>query len=253
MPNNDRQLIVRQMHSIYLKSKRTLILGLLLWCTGCTSKDETGIKLNLSVEPAGRSGSYSVTATTNLPNQSQIIVSAIRYLNNPGQEFITSKVKNNYAILDRQIVRVEDGKLQATLNLWQVAPDGRLQEAWQIERSQIGSSLEPGSDVSFIATFEPDGQLATDKQQKIQIPELKGSLVRFSNEGSAYIKASQTLRVSLPSGRRQPPIIKAEDVNDGWGNRYELKPEPPAPTNIRPIQIKNQQTNAPLSDEEFVR
>ncbi len=253
MVNDYNQFIVRQIRSLYVGSKWAVIVWLLLWCTGCASKDATGIKLDLSVQPAGRSGLYSVAGTTNLPSQSQIIVSAIRYLNSPGEGFISSESNNIYAILDRQIVRVEDGKLQATLNLWQVAPDGRLEEAWQREGSQIASSLEPGGEVSFVATFEPDGQLPTDKQEKIQIPELKGSLLRFSNEGSAYIKASQTLRVSLPSGRKPPPIIKTEDINDGWGNRYELKPEPPAPTNIRPIPIKNKQTNAPLSADEFVR
>lgn len=253
MFNNYHQFLLRQIRSLYLGSKWAVIVWLLLWCTSCTSKDSTGINLNLSVQPAGTSGLYSVTGTTNLPNQSQIIVSAIRYLNSPSQGFISSESNNIYSILDRQIVRVENGKLQATLNLWQVAPDGRLEEAWQRDRSQIASSLEAGGEVSFVATFEPDGQLSTDKQQKVQIPEIKGSLVRFSNEGSAYIKASQTLRVSLPFGRRPPPIIKTEDINDGWGNRYELKPEPPAPTNIRPIPIKNQQTNAPLSDDEFVR
>ncbi|HBB31798.1 MAG TPA: hypothetical protein DDZ80_06945 [Cyanobacteria bacterium UBA8803] len=261
MFNNYYQLLLQKIRTLYSGSRLAVIVLLLLWCTSCSSKGSPDIKLQFEVQPAGRSGLYSVTGNTNLPNQSQIIVAALRYLRPLDQEWLDSEPNLNYAILDRKLVWVKKGKWETTLNLWQVAPDGRLQEAWQIAQARSGTSLDPAPEVSFVATFEPEGQLPTSENEKtsenkkVEIPELEGSLVRFTNEGQPYVKASQTLRVPLPSGRRPPTEIKPEDINDGWGNRYQLKPEP---KNLNPIPQKNSkdmpsQTTAPLSPSEFLR
>lgn len=247
------QLAIAAIQRLYSRTKWAIILLLVLWCASCTSGQAKDIQLKLNVQSAGRSGLYSVTGETNLPDRSQITVAAIRYFLPANQLVVSSDTKINYSILDRQLVRVEKGKWQATLNLWQVAPDGSFREPWQLALSQIPTSFEPAPDVSFIATFEPDGQLATSQDQKVQIPELKGSLVRFTNEGQPYVKSSQTLRIPLPTGRKTPPRQREEDLNGGWGNRYEIKPQPPLPKTIRPPSIKTEQTNAPISPSEFTR
>lgn len=232
----------------------TILVLLLLLCTSCSFQDSQEIDLTLNTQAGGRPGLYSLSGTTNLPDQSQITVAAIRNLRFPDQAVYGDESNAPYSILDRQVVRVEDGKWQATLNLWQVAPDGHFREAWQMEQSPIGDSLQPSADVSFVALFDPQGQLPTVENQTIQTPELEGQLVRFSNEGQPYVKVTQSQRIPLPTGRKTPPVVKPEDMNWGWGKeRYELPPESPAPKNVRPQPLKTEQTNQPLLPSEFLR
>ncbi|MCA1990841.1 MAG: hypothetical protein LDL41_02170 [Coleofasciculus sp. S288] len=247
------QVCLQTIQSLYSRSKWVVILLLLALCVSCSSQEAPDVELKLSVQAAGRPGLYSVTGNTNLPNQSQITVAALRYLRPTSDEFLSSNSDASYSILDRQIARVENGKWQATLNLWQVAPDGQLQEAWQLNQSQTGVSLDPSPEVSFLAIFDPQGQLPTSGQQQVSVQELQGSLVRFTNEGQSYVRASQTQRIALPSGRRPPPVLRAEEINDGWGKRYELEPEPGVASTIRPQPIKTKQSNAPLSPSEILR
>ncbi|MEQ8957560.1 MAG: hypothetical protein RLP02_06490 [Coleofasciculus sp. C2-GNP5-27] len=232
----------------------TILVLLLLWCTSCSFQDSDDIKLTLNAQAAGRPGLYTLSGTTNLPDQSQITVAAIRDLRFPDQAVYRDESYSPYSILDRQVVRVEDGKWQATLNLWQVAPDGHFREAWQLDESPIGESLQPSSEVSFVALFDPQGQLPTAENQTIQTPELEGQLVRFTNEGQPYVKVTQSEQIPLPTGRKTPPVVKPEDRKWGWGTqRYELPPESPAPKNVRPPTLKTEQTNQPLLPSEFLR
>ncbi|HEY9651153.1 MAG TPA: hypothetical protein V6C95_10860 [Coleofasciculaceae cyanobacterium] len=252
MLNPYYEFSLEKIQRFYSRSKGIVILLLVVLCVSCSSAQTSSIDLKLNVQAAGRPGLYGVSGTTTLPDKSQITVAAIRYLRPSSEQSFTPDPKTTYSILDRQLVRVDKGKWQATLNLWQVAPDGRLQEAWQLEQSQAESSLEPAPEVSFVAIFDPAGQLPTSEQQQTSAPELKGSLVRFTNEGAPYLQASQTLRIGLPTGRKPPTGPKPEDINYGWGNRDEIKPEPRV--NRVPTQIfKTRQTDAPLSPSEFFR
>lgn len=246
-------LFVQKIQLFYAQSKWAVILLLLALCVSCSPSKPPDIALKLNVQSAGRPGLYNVSGTTNLPNQSQVTVAAVRYLRRTDEGFLSTASKASFSILDRQIVRVNQGKLQATLNLWQVAPDGRFQEAWQLSSSQTGLSLNPSTEVSFVANFDPTGQFLKPEQQQVNIQDLKGSLVRFSSEGSPYVQASQTIQVSLPVGRTTPPQLKPEDINSGWGKRYELPSEPPVASRISTQQFKESQTNAPLSPSEFLR
>jgi len=250
------QFFLKTIHSLYCRSKWVVILLLLALCVSCSSPKPPEVSLQLSVQPASRLGSYNVTGSTNLPDQSQITVAALRYLRPTGEVLLESDPKATYSILARQIVEVAKGTWQTTLNLWEIAPDGRLQEAWQLNQSKTGISLNPANEVSFVAIFDPAGQLPKPKQQKPQqdkIPALRGSLVRFTAEGLPYVQANQTLEVALPVGKRPPPTLKPEDINGGWGKRYELPPEAPVARSISPLPIKTDQTNAPLSPSEFLR
>ena len=242
-----------QLFAQKIQPKWAVILLLIALCASCSSPKPPAIDLKLNVQAGNGPGLYNVTGSTNLPDQSQITVAAIRYLLPRGQELLDPDQNATYSILARQIVKVNQGKWQASLNVWQVAPDGRLQEAWQLGSSQTGLALNPATEVSFIATFDPAGQLPTPKQQAMKIQDIQGSLVRFTTEGQPYVQASQSLQVALPVGRRPPPVLTAEEINGGWGNRYQLKPEPPVANSSRPEPIETNQSNAPLSPSEFMR
>lgn len=238
---------------LYAYSKLVVLVLVLTLCVSCSPAKPPDKVLTINVQSGSNSGTYTVTGTTNLPNKSQITVAALRYLRPKNQEFFSSDPQEISAILARQIVQVSQGKWQANLNLWQIASDGRLQEAWQVNQSKTALLLNPENEVSFVATFDPTGQFLNPEQQQVQTPDLKGSLVRFTNEGLPYVQAIQNLNIALPVGRKPLPIVKDEDLNGGWGKRYEIKPERPVANNMRPQTIKTNQSNAPLSPSEFVR
>jgi hypothetical protein len=248
------QLLFQQIQLLYFRSAWGSILLLLVLCNSCSPPAPPDVDLKISVvKSAGRPGIYNVTGSSNLPDRSRITVAAIRYLR-PAEERSLSPDQNaTYSILARQIVEVAQGKWQSTLNLWQVAPDGRFQEVWQRNQSELGLSLNPATGVAFLATFEPAGQITTPKQQSEQIQELQGSLVRFTSEGEQYVQASQTLPIALPAKEIAPSGFQAEDINGGWGNRSLAKPEPIVSRGIRSQTPKTDQTNAPLSPSEFLR
>ncbi|OLT66081.1 hypothetical protein BI334_14585 [Moorena producens 3L] len=248
------QFLSQTVRSLYSNRQGTVLLMLMALCVSCSQKKSPDLELELSVKPASRPGAYTVSGTSNLPDQSQIAVAAIRYLRPTQQPLFGSNPLGTYSILDRQVVEVnEQGQWQARLNLWEVAPDGRLQEAWQINQSQGRFSVSPNNSVSFLATYEPYGHLGRAEEQQPQIPEMEGDLVRFNNDGQPYVKASYTLPIALPSGRKSVPSIRAAERNGGWGNRSELKPQPSVSGSIRPQTNLKNQNNTPLSPSEFFR
>lgn len=233
-----------------LAAHKWLVVLLLALCVSCTASKPPDMALKVNVQAASTPGSYNVSGTTNLPNQSPITVAAIRSLN-PANQLLQDDASATYSILDRQIVQVDQGKWQATLNLVQVAPDGRLKEAWQLGSSAV-AALSPSPEVSFVAVFDPTGQNFKSKQFVIN-QDIRGNLVRFSPEGVPYVQAAQSLKVSLPTGRQTPPKLTAQEVNDGWGNRYEIPPQPPVASKLSPQQFPTTQTTAPLTPAEFLR
>lgn len=247
------QSFSKKIQPLYSYRKWAIALVLLVLCTSCFSPKPSEVSLNLKVQPANRSGTYKVIGTTNLPDRSRIAVSAIRYLFPTEEQSLAPDPNATYSILDRQITEVAKGKWQVTLNLWQVAPDGRLQEAWQLNQAQTELSLNPSPEVSFAAIFDPSAQQLQSQQPELEVGDLRGSLVRFTTEGQSYVKASQTLPIALPVERRPPPKLGAEDINFGWGNRYEIKPEPSVPKTMSPQPLKTEQINSPLSPSEFLR
>lgn len=233
-----------------LAAHKWLVVLLLALCVSCTPSKPPEMALKVNVQAASNPGSYNVSGTTNLPNQSPITVAAIRSLR-PANQQLQDDASASYSILDRQMVQVDQGKWQATLNLVQVAPDGRLKEAWQLGSSAV-ETLTPSPEVSFVAIFDPTGQNFKSKQA-VNIQDIRGNLVRFSPEGLPYVQAAQSLPVSLPNGRRTPPKLTAQEVNGGWGNRSEIPPQPPVASKMSPQQFSTTQTNAPLSPAEFLR
>jgi len=209
-------------------------------------------KFQIQVTPSSSPGVYTAVGTTNLPDESQITVAAIRYLQ-PNKQLVQKlSPSQTFSILAYQDVKVNKGKWQATLNLWKVAPKGEFQEVWQLDQSQLGILQEAQPEVTFLATVSPRDSLSELEQllQK-QGVKLVSSLVHNTVDGERYIQASQVLPISLPTGQTTPPQRRPEDINGGWGNRFLLIPEPPNINNYK--KPEQRRTNAPLSPDELLQ
>lgn len=215
-------------------------LLVLITCTGCLGAIDFGeaapVKLSIrQVQATGRPGVYTVAGNTTLPEQTQITVAALR-------DFQTAAAHPVYAILDRQFAKVQQGRWQASLNLWQVAPDGQFQEGWQL--SDL-SSADPATTVTFLATLDPANQPPGLKERiEAQDEASQVNLVRFTTDGELYLEDSEQVNVPLPSGRTTPPAVAS----------------PLAPrTSGRPVEAsgdRNQdwsQTSAPLRPNQLLR
>lgn len=220
-----------------------LVLPLLIIATGCTANefDRNAAMVELSIrqaEASGRPGAYSVAGNTTLPDQTRLTISAVRDFRSPADRPV-------YAILDRQFVTVQQGSWETTLNLWQVAPDGRFQESWQLSPAAVASA-EPAETVTFLATLDPANQPPTLKDQiEAQDNATQATLARFTTDGELYLEASKQVSVALPSGKTAPPAATA--------------PAARVRTSGRPAEARDQdsqgwnQTNAPLSPDHLLR
>ena len=234
----------------YLRGAAIAIaLLLLILNTGCLQRQSSELEMSIQVEPLSRPGIYSVSGTTNLPEGSIIEASAVRYLQPQSNLLSNRRLNPPYSILSRQRVRVEQGKWQAKLNLWQVAADGSFKEAWQLNPSE---NLNPSPEVVFLALVNPNSQSPKLKQQlERQAENFTARFVRFTPDGQWYVQAAESLSLSLPIGRTTPPPLRAENINDGWGDRSVIRRQsssnrrPPAPPS-------DSQTTAPLSPSEML-
>jgi len=193
-----------------------------------------------------------VEGSTNLPDDSRIAIAAVRTLrpDKPLSENLNPNL--TYSILAYQDVRVNKGKWQTSLNLWKVAPDGRFQEAWQLEQSKLGLSLKPDPEVTFLATVDPTDELSElESRLEKQGIKLVSSVVRNTADGEQFVQVTQVLPIPLPTGQTTPPEQRPEDLNGGWGPRYLIIPEPP--NTIKLEMPKNRRTNAPLSPTELMQ
>ena len=238
-------------------------LMLLATSYGCVQKAQEKVEMKIGdIQPILSKGIYNVVGSTNLPESSKITVAAVRYLrpaSGQTEALLNSDTNINRSILARQIVEVKQGQWEAALNLWQVSPDGSFQEVWQANPTQIRLFSE--GEVTFIAIFDPATQSEqpdNQNSQKLklenqQLEKLESKLIRFTNEGEKYLQVSRTLTVPLPTGKTIPPRRQPEDLNGGWGNRYQIPPQSIASKNTLPPPIKNRQTNAYLTPSEFLR
>ncbi|MBE9182711.1 hypothetical protein IQ268_29680 [Oculatella sp. LEGE 06141] len=236
------------------------ILGvLLIGSSGCASLPEwmntvlspTPVELTISqVEPAGRSGVYVVAGQTNLPNQTRLTVSAIRYLQDNAPR-LSSEAAPIYSILDRQFAEVSNGRWKTNLNLWQVASDGQYQEAWQMGQAETGIQHESDSTVTFLATLDPPNQSAEVQNQiENQDTFIQATLVRYTIEGEPYLQASKPLNVALPTGSTTPPLTETF-ARAASGDRALSTPLSDTANPTLPDNWK--QTNAPISPDEMFR
>lgn len=233
-----------------------VLMPLIILITGCFQQRSPELKISIQVEPYGRPGTYKVKGNTNLPDQSKIEVVAIRYLQSVQQPYSNKSASPNteYSILARQYVEVNRGNWEAKLNLWEVDSEGYFREAWQINESKAEVEYLPKAKVGFLAIVNPNNQSSElwNRLEK-QIDSSNNSFIRFAPDGQWYLQQGEILSVPLPRDKTKPPALKAEDLNDGWGDRSQIRTEI---TNIKnkfiPKSLKSQ-TNAPLSASEFLR
>jgi hypothetical protein len=258
----------------------TKLAVLLLLLPGCASVQLPSwfrwaeVELAMEVEPATSPGLYSVKGRANLPEDTVITVAAVRYLQlderssgnsvssnsvsseefseNQALTISSTNPQQTYSILAYQPATVSRGEWQTEINLWKVASDGRFQEAWQLEQSQIGVLFQPEDSVIFLATLSTPDKLSKLEQdlarRGVRFPS---GTVLSTSEGFRYAQVQQSLAVSLPSGSTTPPPERPEDRNGGWGDRYIIPNEPPNPTDLEFPGTRI--TDAPPSREEFLR
>ena len=248
---------VFRFQAISLKLQYSIFIGsLTLLSFGCTTAPIPKATLDIQVQPGGRSGLYAASGTTNLPDQSRLIVMAIRPLRSGSQlnQAETKVGESNYAILDRRAVEVKQGQWQTNLNLWQVAPNGRFQENWQLNQAKLGTRFTPSSEVTFVATFDPANQSPAIEPQINQALELESPVVRFTSDGERYLQASEIVSLSLPTGKTTPPTLSATDLNHGWGDRSGPAPDLAENKQRNPVSQGNlSQTDAPLTADQLLR
>ncbi len=242
----------------------------MLWLGGCTETasrlpaplrsllkvpSQADASLQFQVTPAREPGIYTISGSSNFPKQSEIRVAAVRYLRPTQSSVLTLQPKPTYSILAYQTATISDGKWQAELNLWQVAKDGRFQEAWQLHQPELKLAVVPNSDVVFLATLAPGSQADQVQNLELQLKkagkQLSDSLVNNTADGQRYIRVDHRLDVALPTGGTTPPPLKPSDINGGWGNRFLMPPESPIPYTLE--FPKNRRTDAPAADKEFLR
>ncbi len=264
MKNLDLKTIIPKSKALFPANLQVAICLMLLAASyGCVQKAQEKVEMQIvNVQPISSKGVYNVVGSSNLPESSKITVAAVRYLrpvSGQAEVLPNSDMNTNRSILARQIVEVKQGQWEAALNLWQVSPNGSFQEVWQVNPAQI--RLFPEGDVKFVAIFDPASQWEqSDNQnsQKLnsenqQLEKLESKLIRFTNEGEKYLQVSQTLTIPLPTGKTIPPRLQPEDLNGGWGNRYQIPPQSIVSKTTLLPPGKNRQTNASVTPPEFLR
>lgn len=202
----------------------------------------------LQVEPSGQPGTYTVSGNATLPDDTPITVSAVRYLQANTRLSSSAEASPPYVILDRQFAQVKQDNWQTQLTLWQVAPDGTFQEAWQLNQKDTGITYEPDSTVTFLATLDPPHQ-PSDLQERVEQldDELQAALMRFTTDGELYVQADKSLPIALPTGSTTPPAAGTAPAT-----RTALSPTSVTPTAATSSEDW-QQTTAPLPPDAVLR
>lgn len=204
----------------------------------------------LSIESAaGPRGEVKISGQTNLPPRTQLTALALRYL--VPAEPIATGAEPTFAILDYQTTRVKAGSWDARLNLWQVAEDGRYQEAWQLQSERLDLVVQPDETVHFVITLAPQQFLTTLQHRALRDGErIPAELIRTTSNGEAMLWADVSQTLGLPEGKTTPPDDRLQAQNGGWGERYRLIPEPPLPYTLTPEDSRK--TTAPPQSGEFL-
>ncbi|NJL35539.1 MAG: hypothetical protein HC899_01415 [Leptolyngbyaceae cyanobacterium SM1_4_3] len=226
----------------------------LLLSTGCTQLklpvQRGDVSLDIRTVTPQPAGVYAIAGNTDLPEGTEITVAAVRLLTPEGA--IAADPDPVYSLLAYESVKTEGDTWQAELNLWEVDPDGRYQETWQLEQSRLEITFEADGKVIFLATLAPLETLTQLQQRLAQRGlEFASNIVRTTAEGEQYIQAVRVEAIALPTGTTTPPITRPEDLNGGWGNRYVLVPEPP--TEVEYEFPEERKTDAPARLEEFLQ
>lgn len=192
-----------------------------------------------------------VSGTAELPPDTKLNVLAVRQLRLQESPLTTLEPKPTYSILTYETTTVTSDRWQTMLNLWQVAPDGSYRETWQLQAPELDLNVIPEEEVFFLVTLGPvDDLVALERELAIANQRLAQQNIQTTAEGGRFLQTGQILTIDLPTGKTAPIAIREEDLNGGWGNRYQDLPDLP---NNRQLQFPDQrQTNAPVDESEFL-
>ncbi len=199
---------------------KLLVLAVLVLATACDrpssnlfswGQNNTVDIVIEQITETGQPGQFTLTGTTNLPDQTPLTVSAVRLLNSPNISDLTPE-ESQHAILARKSALVKDGRWQTQLQLWEISSKGTYQENWQ---TIVGSATDPASispSVDFLATLEPIDLAKSNLMARSDLLEGANSpLLNFTPDGEPYLKASQSRAVALPSGTLSATSLPQEN------------------------------------------
>lgn len=209
------------------------------------------VSLEIQVAPASEPGRFDLAGTANLPDGTRLTIMAIRFLHLQQPPRQGEALRSTYSILAYETLITQGDRWQTQLALWRTDPDGEYKEIWQLQQPELGLAVDPDEDVIFLATLSPQDDLeAIERELAADNQRLASRFIQTTSEGSRYLQTNQVLAVDLPTGQGIPETARPEDINGGWGKRYQQLPDPPNPLKFEfPAQ---RQTNAPLSSEELL-
>ncbi|MGB3139103.1 MAG: hypothetical protein WBG38_12655 [Nodosilinea sp.] len=212
-----------------------------------SSPDAEATTLTIQAIALGPS-EFALSGATNLPDNTRLTAVALRYLL-PEQS--TTSSEPLYSVLDYEPVTVNDGEWTTQLSLWQVADDGRYQEPWQAQASELKLAAQPSDTVQFAIMLAPQHLGSALNNRVVQGEPQLAEVLRVTAAGEPFLWADQALPVELPSGQTAPPSDLLARANGGWGKRYLMVPEPPLPYTLTPADER--QTTAPLTPDQLLR
>jgi hypothetical protein len=199
------------------------------------------------VSPGGSTGNYALRGQTSLPEGTQLSVFAVRYLQQPSDQFPDEKV-TQFAILDREFITTQNQQWNTELNLWQTTPDGKLLENWQLPEYALDQPPTAEPTVTFFVTLDPANFTEEIKRQVNRGDrQTDNPILRFTPAGEGYLQASQVVSIALPTGQTSAPPAATAPENP-WQGRNTLNPAAiaPNPTSELPFAEGD---NLPLPQE----
>ena len=231
---------------------RGMLLALTAGLAACSEVPLAGDvnKLMMTVESGDRPGVYELSGTTDLPEETELLVQAVRVLTPTGQPLPDDSPEEHYSILDRDRVLVSNGRWSAELQLWDNS-DGASVEDWQMRLPQSDRSFTPDNEVNFTVSMPPTGDeraLEAQWQQSKQTPS--DGVVSFTPDGEWFLQAEESIVIT-------PPTADVPAQPNSFNARQELAQTesgiPLADEVDGPAAKAEETTNAPLVDAARLR
>jgi len=219
-------------------------------CGEATLSSSSVSKLLLTVEPGRSPGLYQLSGTTDLPEETELMVQAVRLLTPTGQALPEDGSGKHYVILDRDRVLVSEGSWETELQLWE-NQGGASAESWQMQLPQSDRSFSPDDQVRFTVSTPPTGDeraLESQWERSKQLPS-EGT-VSFTPDGNWFLQAEESIALA-------PPVAAVPDQPNSFNARRDLAETesdiPLSEAAVGPAAKAEETTNAPLSDAELLR
>lgn len=207
-------------------------------------------KILMTVESGDRPGVYELSGTTDLPEDTELLVQAVRVLTPTGQSLPEDSSEEHYAILDRDRILVSEGRWAVELQLWENS-NGTSAEYWQMQLPQSDRSFTPDNEVQFTVSMSPTGDeraLEAQWQKSKQTPS--DGVVSFTPDGEWFLQAEESIAIT-------PPSVTVPDQPNSFDAARNLALTesgiPLADDAEGPAASAKGTTDAPLKDSELLR